>query len=392
MIYLDVTSACHSRLNTGVKRVQRGLHAWLSSRVDYRPVCWQSARNGYRRLNDRDMRTLEQTAREQVRGAGLFDSVAPGLFRDRLDYFRDASLLFPWPSDWLTGDVLLVPDNIWDNRGAFLAGPAQGGMRRVAMFHDAVPLRHPEQSRIDSFLCGRAVRAMAVLDGVVCASREAESDLHFYWRQFGLKPAPTKVVPWPVPFLAARPVSEPNFASRKVLYVARLEPHKNHLRLLAACARLWRESLRFELRLIGCLAYPDAAWRIWRQVRQLQRAGFPVRWQAQVGEAELHQAYQESAFTVYPSLLEGFGLPVIESLWHGRPVVCGGNGALGEVAEGGGCEVVDTRNEASLADGLRRLLVDPAHYQRLCLETRGRRFRSWAHYGAEILPFLEKPA
>ena len=70
------------------------------------------------------------------------------------------------------------------------------------------------------------------------------------------------MVPWPVPFAGPRPEIFPNFAARELLYVARLEPHKNHLRLLDACEKLWREGLDFSLRLIGCKAYPDHAWRV----------------------------------------------------------------------------------------------------------------------------------
>jgi len=54
---------------------------------------------------------------------------------------------------------------------------------------------------------------------------------------------------------------------------------------------------------------------------------------------------ENALFTVYPSLMEGFGIPILESLWHGKPCVCGGNGALGEVARGGGCLIVDQTSE-----------------------------------------------
>jgi glycosyltransferase involved in cell wall biosynthesis len=281
-----------------------------------------------------------------------------------------------------------VPDLVWDNRGAFIAGLRGGAVRRVGVFHDAIALRRPRQSRIDRHFCRRGIRALAAFDAVLCISREAEADLHHYWQEEKLAPAPTQVAPWPVPFPGPRPVGAPNFEAKKLLYVARLEPHKNHLRLLAACEILWREGLVFELRLIGCMAYPDTAWRIWRRIRSLQKAGRPVEWQPHVDEEELHEAYRDCAFTVFPSLLEGFGLPIIESLWHGRPVVCGTNGALGEVASGGGCESVDTREAPSIATGLRNLLTDRARHKALHAETQARFFRNWNDYWAETAPFI----
>jgi glycosyltransferase involved in cell wall biosynthesis len=112
--------------------------------------------------------------------------------------------------------------------------------------------------------------------------------------------------------------------------------------------------------------------------------GYAVSLKPHVSEAELHQAYRESSFTVFPSLLEGFGLPIIESLWHGRPVVCGGKGALGEVAAGGGSERVEPASIRDLARGIRLLLTDEAHYKTRYQEIQKRLFRSWNDYWQDV--------
>ena len=111
-----------------------------------------------------------------------------------------------------------------------------------------------------------------------------------------------------------------------------------------------------------------------------------------MSETDLHAAYQASSFTVFPSLIEGFGLPVIESLWHARPVVCGRNGALGELAAGGGCEIVDTMEEESIAVGIQRLLTDESHYQSRQTEAANRTFRTWGDYWHEIEGFCMNPS
>jgi glycosyltransferase involved in cell wall biosynthesis len=388
MIYLDVTSAAQSPLNTGVKRMQRGLHEYLKSHADYAPVCWQSARRGYRNLNALDWANLEQTSHKELKGLGLYDIFSPGLISDWFHFFGDARVMLDWPTKLTKEDLVLVPDLLWDNRGTYWSRLGATPAKRIGIFHDAIALRRPEQSSIDRFLCARGVRALAHLDGVICISREAESDLHYYWKQFGLKPAPTQVILWPVPFSGEAPVLPPNFSAKRILYVARLEPHKNHLRLLEACEKLWKEGIAFELRLIGCLAYPGAAREILNRVRALQSAGRRIQWQAHVSEGDLRAAYRECSFTVFPSLLEGFGLPIIESLWYGRPVVCGKNGALGEVADGGGCEPVETEDVASIAEGLRFLLTDEARYQHLCDEISQRPFRTWKDYWKDVSDWL----
>jgi glycosyltransferase involved in cell wall biosynthesis len=157
--------------------------------------------------------------------------------------------------------------------------------------------------------------------------------------------------------------------------------------LLDACAELWGEGIEFKLRLIGCkdLPAPNHVWRILRRVKTLRSAGRDVTWMAHVPEEALHAAYRSCSFTAFPSLREGFGLPIIESLWHGRPVVCGANGALGEVATGGGCETGDMTETASLVSALRRLLTDPTGYQQRYGEARKREYRSWAQYWHHLL-------
>ena len=122
MIYLDVTSASQSSLNTGVKRMQRGLYACLMPTGNCQPVCWQSARRGYRTLRERDRENLTGGDSNSVRGSGLFDSFAPGLISDWLHFAGDAGHLLDWPTGLRSGDVILAPDLLWDNRGSFLAG------------------------------------------------------------------------------------------------------------------------------------------------------------------------------------------------------------------------------------------------------------------------------
>jgi glycosyltransferase involved in cell wall biosynthesis len=82
--------------------------------------------------------------------------------------------------------------------------------------------------------------------------------------------------------------------------------------------------------------------------------------------------------------MEGFGLPIIESLWHGRPVVCGGNGALGEIAAPGGCTIADTESVNSLAAEIRRLLTDQTHYETLHLQAHFRLYRDWDAYWRDL--------
>ena len=99
-------------------------------------------------------------------------------------------------------------------------------------------------------------------------------------------------------------------------------------------------------------------------------------------------AYARCTFTVYPSLAEGFGLPVIESLARGRPCICSAHGALGELSQGGGCLALETVDAASLAAAIARLLAAPAELAALSAAAHARRFKTWPEYAAELAAWM----
>jgi glycosyltransferase involved in cell wall biosynthesis len=84
-----------------------------------------------------------------------------------------------------------------------------------------------------------------------------------------------------------------------------------------------------------------------------------------------------------------YSMTIVECLLHGKPFICGGNGALGEVSRGGGCLIVDQTSAESLAGGIEQLLQDRQLYARLSDEARARRFRSWADYIDKFLCYLQ---
>ncbi len=172
-----------------------------------------------------------------------------------------------------------------------------------------------------------------------------------------------------------------------VLSVGTLEGRKNHAALLDACERLWAGGVSFELRLIGA-ARPETAQAVLERIATLQAAGRPLRYDGVVDDGALAEAYAACLFTVYPSLMEGFGLPVSESLARGKPCVCSGHGALGESARGGGCLLLEAVDAASLAGAMGRLLSDKPVLERLGAEARARKFKSAAGYAREVREWM----
>jgi len=390
MIYLDATSAAASPVNMGVQRTVRGLYAHLKNHHEITPLRWDFCRKRYSRLSARELNFLEHPF-ASYEGA----TATPGLWswsffvENRKDAWTRKERGLPHGEILRDDNVLLIPDLCWDSRIHSWAGMRNFPGKKLAIFHDAMPLRIPGQADSHDALFKRYVQSLANLDGVICISQEVKDDLLRYWKESNLTPKPITVIGWPVPFDEARPVNKPNQAAKKIIYVSRLKLRKNHLVLFKACESLWKKGENFSLDLIGIEdAFTDTR-KILREMRRLASQGYPVQWRKHISNAELTEAYRDCSFTVFPSRLEGFGLPIIESLWHGRPVICGRNGAIGEVSAGGGCYQIDQNNPVELASAIQLLLNDPAVYDQLFEETRQRTFRSWNDYGKDIDPVLQ---
>jgi len=81
---------------------------------------------------------------------------------------------------------------------------------------------------------------------------------------------------------------------------------------------------------------------------------------------------------VFPTIAEGCGLPVLESLWRGLPCVCSDLPVLRENADGGGCVVIPKNNHQAWVDGLREVLSDDERWLELAQTAGTRDLPMWA--------------
>jgi alpha-1,3-rhamnosyl/mannosyltransferase len=153
-----------------------------------------------------------------------------------------------------------------------------------------------------------------------------------------------------------------------VLFVGTLEPRKNLVRLVRSFLSLSSDLARTRLVLAG-------AWG-WRsgELRALLReplARSRVVVTGPVGEESLRALYAGAAVFAYPSLYEGFGLPVLEAMASGLPVITSRGGTLEEVA-GGAAALVDPTDTSAVSEALERLLRSSEERDRLRLLGRER--------------------
>ncbi|MGZ4256158.1 MAG: glycosyltransferase family 4 protein [Gaiellaceae bacterium] len=136
------------------------------------------------------------------------------------------------------------------------------------------------------------------------------------------------------------------------LVVGTLQPRKDPEAAIEALALLDDSDLRL------VFAGPDKGGRA-RAERTAERAGIATRveFRGHVSKDELAALYRGAACLVFPSRYEGFGLPALEAMASGTPVVATRAGAIPEVT-GGAAILVDDRNPAALAGGIERALAD----------------------------------
>jgi glycosyltransferase involved in cell wall biosynthesis len=164
-----------------------------------------------------------------------------------------------------------------------------------------------------------------------------------------------------------------------VLGVGTLEPRKNLVALIDAWAGLGTDA---ELVLVG-----PPGWEMEEIVRRARAAH--VRLLGFVSDADLAALYAMCELFCYPSLYEGFGLPVLEAMAGGAPVVCANTSSLPEVA-GDAAVLVDPRDPQALRAALAALLGDPGERARLREAGRRRAAEfSWERTAAATLGALE---
>lgn len=241
--------------------------------------------------------------------------------------------------------------------------PVLRGTATVMLAYDLIPMRFPRfYGRDWRKLAPRIKRGLERADAVVAISEATKRD---FIELMGADPARVRVV---YPGVEAR-VGLPDDRGETarllarygvhcpyVLYVGSLGPHKNVEALVRVFRRL-RQSRRIRHQLVLCGA---TRWghAVVEAASDLTAAGACVVLDF-IPPADVPCLYRHAEAFVFPSLYEGFGLPVLEAMASGIPVVSSNAGALPELVGDAGLLVSPTDEEA-IGDALLRVLTDPA--------------------------------
>lgn len=368
-VVVDVHHTARTELETGIQRVVVNvMRQWTAADRRMTIVGWLPGDEGFELLGDRW---------DQAQAASRVTSPT-------------RSVVVPWRSTYVLPELAIEPDRL--DRLQSLA--QYGGSTTAVVGYDCVPLTVPETAgggMRGAF--ARNLAAVAWFDRVATISEAAAVEYRGWARMVeaaGITgPQISAVV------LADESVpSDASVASLQgivrsghplVLCVGSHEPRKNHLAVLHAAELVWREGHDFDLLFVGGNAWNSA--RFLERLSELQRAGRPVRSLRRVDDATLAALYRRAAFSVFPSVNEGYGLPIVESLALGTPVITSEFGSMREIATAGAV-LVDPRDDHSIARAVALLLRDEQHREALADEARARGVRSWEAYADELWSFM----
>ena len=331
-------------------------------------------RNLVRRLARVDRETtyfLFCLARDEARLRDLAENFVP-VVDDAEGYSLREHLSIPRKLHQLKVDLLHSPHYVL---------PLLCPTRAVVTIHDCIHLLFPQYlpSRLSwryaHFMMGSAIRRSALVFTVSAASRR--DILHFYpWAD----PDRVQVVPNALDaYLLEDPGEEEmervreryQIRGRFVLYAGNIKPHKNLERLITAFGLLKRRGGCADVKLVIIGSAEENKYASLRRVVEGTGVRQDVRFFGFVPDRTLAALYRLAAVFAFPSLYEGFGLPPLEAMACGTPVVTSRLSSLPEVV-GDAAVLVDPYQHEDIADGLARALNDEALRRELVARGRER--------------------
>jgi glycosyltransferase involved in cell wall biosynthesis len=298
----------------------------------------------------------------------LFHNAFKGLRPNRLFGNGNANIVSSrWPNrmlsylwsrtSWPSIEYLIGPVDVF-HAPAYQMPPVRRGLA-VLTVHDLVFMIHPEMASPEAVMeLGPWIKRYAErADIIVADSNATASDIEKY---LGIPSGKIKTV-YPGANIFPKLIDDEIWRVKRelgingdfILSVGNLEPRKNLARLFRAFERsgLARD---FELVLVGPKGWHyGEIFETWQSLPCNNR----IHWLSYVSEEILSALYSGASFLVYPSIMEGFGFPILEAMSAGCPVVTSNISSMPEVA-GNAAVYVEAFDIDSIADGMKQLASD----------------------------------
>jgi len=354
--------------NTGIQRCVRATAAALNNQDELIvPLVWNQIKNSFCLANQKALEHLS------LWGGPPVDSWC--------------LQLLPRGS-WIVVIELISGPN-QPSQSQLRASADDNGWKLLAVFHDDIPL---SWAGVSAKFHSKYMLGLANYNMVLATSSSTRIALEKFWYQNGLFSVKTKLI---VLALAAEIPAVPRKYSQpinlsdplRLLFVGSLEPRKNHAALFKAMAWLQAHSqLFFDLVLVG--------WQndveILAKLERAQVIGLPIVYEGVVSDQYLVELYANSNLSIYPSLLEGFGLPVLESCWLGTPCIASAVPALLDQIGVTGCYVLDKVDWFSIASALLCVQKQQDILLQLNDNVNKMELKTWREYASSLLTNIQE--
>lgn len=282
-------------------------------------------------------------------------------------------------------NYLLVPPVSPDERPGLSFFLAESGVKHLAVFHDAIPLKHPEitwpksVARHPSYM-----KSLAEYDQVLAVSDASMKELREYWRESSISPrASLSRIQLGADFCEESHPVDACKSVEDVLMVGILEPRKNQELMLDVWEQLGQYCECPVLHLVGRVN-PHFGKAIRKRARKMQKKQGKVVYHEGISDEAMRALYDRCSLAVFPSVAEGCGLPVLEALWMGLPVLCSPLPSHRESAVFGGVQVVDDWSVDSWIGAISSFVRDQETRKQLCAEINQGALPLWSDSAAQI--------
>jgi len=234
------------------------------------------------------------------------------------------------------------------------------------------------------------MKMLSLFSGAFAVSSYSAITLEEYWEWLGIVESPSVTnLQLGADGVYSDPVKRraPEAGPVRVLILGILEKRKGQDLALEACKRLWDEGFEFEAHFVG-RTNPYFGREIERSIKKASKSGYAAFLRGQIGDEELRDLLATTHLTLFPSRAEGCGLPVLESLWNGIPVVCADLHPMRENSRFGGCCLAERESVEGLSDALREFLSDGDKLQSLAAGIKSEMLPRWKGTAQQIIDHL----
>lgn len=268
----------------------------------------------------------------------------------------------------------------------------KNNIKVISIFHDAIAYKlkdHYSDTIRTSFL--KYMTELSASDVIVSVSKNSKSDYDSIIKYPRNEKIQSLALPLPHNIDASKLPNAKNSTSKivNILCVSALENRKNHMKLLQAYYRASTaaktKGVKTKMTLIA--AYDGLGKLESDRVKKLcKRLGVDLIVGA--SEEQLREKYYEADFTVYPSIYEGFGIPIVESLQFNTPIICSNTSSMGEIADALNLPTFDPYSVPDIARAIEEMVMDKNKRKSIVDSIKKIKPYSWKHYAADLLKII----